>query len=416
MRRFEQLQSQLGRLPQDELQGFAGTGQQLHERFVELQEKLRSAGGGGRALPASLEGLVLTFHRDLALFVDRVESRLGIQGPVVPPPVFGTGGGAFPPQGGGLPPLGAQAPGSGPGLSAGAFGAGAFGGAGAASGGPGAVTPATDRRLQVAMGGVVDGMQRFEALHPRLQMVPQPVFQEIAQRAQRLHEEFVRLQRLGVELGGDGSSPMSETAAAPYAAQLEAFVAEQAAFVRDAESTVGQHTGASAGGFGGFVGGGVQMPPMPGAGCLGGSLGGGLPPAGLRDTGSFGGGGIQMPPMGSTQSSGGFAGGLGGAGAGAGAGSVTPATDRRLSAVIQKVVALLQEFEGLKPRIAGLPPQALNPIAQRGQLLHEHFQALQQRGATLAGDGQRPMSESDASSYAEATLCGLDYLDCCVVV
>ena len=79
---------------------------------------------------------------------------------------------------------------------------------------PGAGQPisgqSTDQRLQRTMKTIMDGMQRFETLHPRMQSLPQHLFTEIASQGQTLHEEFTRLQQRGVSLAGDGSKQMSE--------------------------------------------------------------------------------------------------------------------------------------------------------------------------------------------------------------
>jgi len=136
---------------------------------------------------------------------------------------------------------------------------------------------------------------------------------------------------------------MSEAQAVPYAAQLEAFVVEQAAFVRDVEAI-------------------------------------------LQSTTSFG------SPLGSP-------GGLGASAQTAGA-RVTPATDRRLSDVISKVVARMQEFEAMKPQLSRLPREVSAVVAQQGQELNDRFVALQQRGVAIAGDGSVTMLEQDASFLA----------------
>merc|ERR1712217_174776 len=59
----------------------------------------------------------------------------------------------------------------------------------------------------------------------------------------------------------------------------------------------------------------------------------------------------------------------------------------------------MQEFERLRPQVTTLPPQALQLVAQIGEQLQQRFSALQQRGSIIAGDGRRPMMESEASSY-----------------
>merc|ERR1719373_1319892 len=81
-------------------------------------------------------------------------------------------------------------------------------------------------------------------------------------------------------------------------------------------------------------------------------------------------------------------------------GRVTSATDQRLGAVISKVVARMQEFESLKPQFSRLPQQVFSQIAQKGQQLNDRFVALQQQGASIAGDGSVQMLERDASAYA----------------
>jgi len=402
MRRFEQLQPQLGRLPQVELEAVVVNGQRLHERFLELQEKMQRSGG---VLPAAQEAHLVEFHRDLALFVQRVERQLGLEGtaqPAAQPAAFGALGGQQQQQ-----PFQQLQQQQFDGGSAGGFGGAAASGVPPRSAGGPAVSPATERRLQTSMQGIVGGMQRFEGLHPRLGGLPQQMFQEIASTGQRLHEEFLVLQRRGVELAGDGRAPMREADAQEYLAQVEVFVPNLVAFVARAEETVRTQgaAGAAGAGFGSVGGLGGGLPPA----SVGGFGGGGLPPASVGGFGGGGGGATGLPPAsvggfgggqaGAGGLGGGFGGGpLGGGSAGA-AGAVTPATDRQLSAVIKAVTDLMQDFQSQKPAISRLPPQVLQPLAQTGQQLHERFVALQQRGALLAGDGTKPMSEADASAY-----------------
>lgn len=388
MQRFEQFQPQLGSLPRVELEGIAREAQQLHGRFLELQQRMNAAGGG---VAASEETQVIGFHRDLALFVARVEGKLGIMGPVPPPQTA-------------QDRLSNNFPGSAT-LSEQGVGSATTGGSSAQS---------INERLQAAMKGIVDGMQRFEALHPKLRNLPQQIFSEIARRGQKLHEDFVVLQRRGVELSGQGgqTTEMSEAQAVPYAAQLEAFVVEQAAFVRDAEAQLQSSVSVGGGlppasGLPGFGQGsmlGSQLPMSGGSatglgqGALGAASGvpfaaggasalsSGAPPSMPQSAASFG------SPLGS-------AGALGASAQTAGA-RVSPATDKRLSDVISKVVARMQEFEAIKPQLGRLPREVFAKVAQQGQELNDRFVALQQRGVAIAGDGSVTMLEQDASFLA----------------
>eukprot|EP00747_Dinoflagellata_sp_TGD_P082140 gnl/TRDRNA2_/TRDRNA2_161578_c0_seq6.p1 gnl/TRDRNA2_/TRDRNA2_161578_c0~~gnl/TRDRNA2_/TRDRNA2_161578_c0_seq6.p1 ORF type:complete len:563 (+),score=122.04 gnl/TRDRNA2_/TRDRNA2_161578_c0_seq6:74-1762(+) len=411
MQRFEQLQPQLGRIPQGDLEGIVNEGQQLHVRFMELQEQMRAAAGG--VIGGATGDSVVTFHRDLAHFVERVESQLGITGPM-PPSSFGSAagiGGISPP----VRPLGAagafgsQAPAApAPSQDSGGswFGSGrsqAATGAGGTATGGGSVTPATDQRLATVMNGIVQGMQRFEALHPKLQQVPRQIFEAIANEGQRLHESFTVLQQRGVALAGDGSKKMSEVDAVEYAEQMEAFVAAQTAFVQRAEAQLqqGPSTGSGqlGGGYSGMLGSPLSpVPPSQRGAASSGQGASAFSSSGFGRAPPCGGLGGALP--GATAGLGGAAAGLGGALPGAAAGTVTPATDQRLSSVIKRVVEVMNEFEAMKPSINRLAPQQLQFVAERGQQLHERFVSLQQRGSSIAGDGSRPMRESDALSYA----------------
>lgn len=540
MQRFENLQSQLSRIPPAELQKVVQEGQQLHGRFNKLIPTEGSA-------PTASEDHFVAYHKDLSLFVENVEHQLGITGPVPPP--LSAGGGSLSGSGGTSP----GSFGCGGVLGNGGIGAGfghgsnhgsssrssissAFGGAGgvplqavsdvrgtlAPSSGSlgnvnpstsGSISPATDQRLQRAMRSVVDGMQQFEALHQPLRNAPQQLFNDIAQRSQILHERFVMLQRRGIELAGDGNAVMREMDAAPYAEQLELFVADQAEFVKEVEEALSrqggrlggalglgnslggtpgdafggnsgsggmgssQKAGAFAQGYSGMVGNGLPVPPtlsgsadnsgaagsarrapaphVPGGilnaggsfnagplagvaagiqsplGTGSGGLPGGFGAGSAAGVGGCGGASTQRPfgtitgGLGGRTTSfpqaqfGGVSGGLGGSigeattnlvqpslgssfGGGYDGGQISPATDRRLSAIIKQVVDTMQDFESMKPQVAKLPAHLVDPIARAGNGLHSQFMALQQRGAAMAGDGTKPMAEADASSYAHA--------------
>lgn len=402
MQRFEQLQPRLGSLPERELQGVVGEGQKLHERFIELQEKLQRAGASSG--PAE-DNRVLTFHKDLALFVEGVETKLGVTGPQTPPSLAsapwnagGAGGSSF----GG--PMGT--PGSMPPLpSAGTPGA--------------AMSQGTDQRLQRAMTGIMTGMQRFEALHPRLRQLPQQLFTEIASPGQQLHEEFTRIQQQSESLSGGGTRQISETDGAEYTRQVESFVARMSAFVDEAEVKVqsalsGGSTAGPGAGYGGMLGNRIPPPQaaMPSASLGGGSFGnggatssfggGGLPPLSSSTFGTAPGGpmgGGALPPL-SSNTFGAPPGGLGmGAQAMGSGGRITPETDKRLSAVIEKLTKRMQEFEAIKPHLSRLPQQVFTQISQHGQQLNDRFMVLQQRGGAMVGDGSVPMQETDAMAY-----------------
>ncbi|CAK8990398.1 unnamed protein product [Durusdinium trenchii] len=305
MQRFEELQPQIAQLPPTELQEIATPAQKLHERFENMQKKL-VANGNANANP-ELEEEAITFHRDLAVFVNGVAKRFGITGPRGLPGAPGAG--SFAPVSLGSLPRKSQ-------------GAGVAGGTGPAS-------PATEQRLQAAMQAIQSGMQRFEALHSKLPNLPPQVFNPLADQAQKLHEEFLRLQQKGMQL--TSGQLMLEADAAPYADELESYVSRQLTFVGDAEYQVKQ----AAGGLGGYQG-------MLGSRLPTGTTGPSVPPQPMPPLGSFG---AAQPPQ------------------------VTPDTDRRLSAVIDKA------------------------------RLDTRFRDLQRRGTEIAGDSTRPMSEKDASQY-----------------
>eukprot|EP00930_Biecheleria_cincta_P068884 TRINITY_DN56713_c0_g1_i1.p1 TRINITY_DN56713_c0_g1~~TRINITY_DN56713_c0_g1_i1.p1 ORF type:complete len:679 (-),score=165.11 TRINITY_DN56713_c0_g1_i1:23-2035(-) len=419
MQRFERLQPQLAALPPTQLESIAGPAQQLHERFLAMQQKLGAADG---AVAPALEQEAITFHRDLALFVDRVSERLGIAGPAS----AGLGSAGFAPVSlGDLPQAGTAS----------------YRGAGGA-----AASPATERRLQAAMQSIQSNMQRFETLHPKLRTLPQQTFTVLAGQAQQLHEEFLVLQRRGIELAGDGRRPMLEGEAAPYAEQLESYVARQGTFVTGVDEQVRSLGGSAAGlggsafgsmGYQGMVGDRIPVPPAgtgAGAGLSNRGLGAGsmpqvnLPPLQLGGNQGLGGGPtpqVNLPPLqvGGSQGLGGRpmpqvnlpplqpGGGLGRAsptqvggsfgGPGCMPGQVTAATDARLSAVIDKVTSLMQEFQGIAPQLARGSQQVLAALGSTGTALDNRFRELQRRGTVIAGDGTRPMSESDASKFAE---------------
>ncbi|CAE7201276.1 unnamed protein product [Symbiodinium pilosum] len=348
MQRFEQMQPQIATLPPAELQQVAEPAQRLHERFEAMQQKLMTRSGG-----PDLEEEAIVFHRDLAVFVDQVSSRLGITSPARPARsgLVGSDGAGFAPVSlGSLPGQGSAVPGIG-----------------------GAASESTERRLQAAMQAIQSGMQRFEALHPKLPNLPPQAFNTLANKAQQLHEEFLTLQKKGIQLAGDGRQPMLEADAAPYADQLESFVSRQISLVNEAEQQVQQlATLASSGG-------GYQ-------GMLGHRLPSGLTPS-PREPGMAN---IpQMPPMppAQTQMQASIP------------GQVTPATDAKLSGMIDKVIRLMQEFQSLVPQLTRVSQQAIAPLANVGASLDTRFRELQRRGNDIAGDTTRPMTENDASEY-----------------
>jgi len=370
MQRFERLQLQLAALPPAELEGIARPAQQLHERFLSMQGRMSTAGGSAGP---QLEAEAISFHKDLANFVDEVSARLGISG---------------------------QRPGSGGAIGGSSFqqvSLGSLPQAGQARSGA-LASPDTERKLQMAMQRIQTEMQRFQVLHGKLQSLPQQAFQSVASQAQKLHEEFLVLQQRGISLAGDGKKPMLEADAAPYVEQLESYVSRQASFINQVDQQVQGLAGAGTGfgglGYQGMTGARIPVPPA-GSGGLGQGLGAGLgagpaspismPP--LQGLGAGPAPPISMPPL--------QAGGRGQV-----PGQVTPATDARLSASIDKVVQLMQEFQGLAPQLARANPQALSSIAATGTQLDTRFRDLQQRGAAIAGDGSRPMQEADAGAYA----------------
>jgi len=346
MQRFEQMQPRIAALPPAELQQIAEPAQRLHERFEQMQQKLMARSGG-----PDLEEEAIVFHRDLAVFVDQVSSRLGI----------GPGGSPKPGQLGSLGLAGGAGVGAGlgagPGFATVSLGSlppdrGSVGIGGAAS-------ESTERRLQAAMQAIQSGMQRFEALHPKLPNLPPQAFNTLANQAQQLHEEFLTLQRKGIQLAGDGRQPMLEADAAPYADQLESFVARQINLVNEAEQQVQQLSGS--GGYQGMLG--TRLP------------------SGVQSAAPE----APLPQMQASPPS--------------VPGQVTPATDAKLSAVIDKVIRLMQEFQGIVPQLSRVSQQAIAPLANVGASLDTRFRELQRRGNEIAGHSSRPMKEKDASEY-----------------
>jgi len=340
MQRFQSLQPQLAGLPPAELEGIARPAQELHERFLSMQGRMAAAAGSAGP---QLEAEAISFHKDLANFVDEVSARLGLSGPRSGTPFQQVSMGS-------LPQAGQARPG-------------------------GLASADTERRLQMTMQAIQTGMQRFQVLHGKLQNLPQQAFQTVAAQAQKLHEEFLVLQQRGISLAGD-NKPMLEADAAPYVEQLQSYVSRQASFIEQVDQQVQSLPGGFGGGPGyqGMAGSQIPLPPSSG---LGQGLGAGPAP-------------ISMPPL-----------QAGGASAGVVPGQVTPATDKRLSVIIDKVVQLMQDFQGLAPQLARANPQALSSIASTGTKLDTRFRDMQQRGSLLAGDGSRPMSEADARAYTE---------------
>lgn len=356
MQRFEDLQPQIAQLPAPELQQIAQPAQKLHERFENMQKKLVAI--NGNAGP-ELEEEAITFHRDLAVFVNGVARRFGITGPRSLPGAASVAAVDA-----------SQRPGS--------FGARRS--PGGLAGGAGAASPATEQRLQAAMQAIQSGMQRFESLHQKLATLPAQVLNPLADQAQRLHEEFLRLQQKGMQLAS--GQLMLEADAAPYADELESYMSRQLTFVGDAEYQVKQAAAPSSSGYQGMLG--NRLSPAP-VGAQAASFGP-LPATGAPAQ--------AMGSMGSTGSI-----GIGPMGQAPLPGQVTPETDRRLSAIIEKVIRLIQEFQGLAPQLSRIPQQVLAPLANMGTSLDTRFRELQRRGSEIAGDNTRPMTEKDASQY-----------------
>lgn len=356
MQRFEDLQPQIAQLPAPELQQIAQPAQKLHERFENMQKKLVAI--NGNAGP-ELEEEAITFHRDLAVFVNGVARRFGITGPRSLPGAASVAAVDA-----------SQRPGS--------FGARRS--PGGLAGGAGAASPATEQRLQAAMQAIQSGMQRFESLHQKLATLPAQVLNPLADQARRLHEEFLRLQQKGMQLAS--GQLMLEADAAPYADELESYMSRQLTFVGDAEYQVKQAAAPSSSGYQGMLG--NRLSPAP-VGAQAASFGP-LPATGAPAQ--------AMGSMGSTGSI-----GIGPMGQAPLPGQVTPETDRRLSAIIEKVIRLMQEFQGLAPQLSRIPQQVLAPLANMGTSLDTRFRELQRRGSEIAGDNTRPMTEKDASQY-----------------
>lgn len=244
MKRFEGLHPQLMRLPQMELQAISQESEQLHQRFLDLQQRMTTLENSGASPDAQLEDQLIVFHKTLALFVERISGRIGLAPPA--------GGAGLRPVGvGGYPSVGSipKAPPQQPTFKPISFGS--LGGKQApvppprrSFGAPS--TSDMDQRLNAAMQGIMTGMQRFEALHPKLRSLPPQVFQTISLRGQQLHEEFLVLQRRGVELSNQGNSADSEVTQT-YVSQLESFVERQVAFIDDTEQKVDRGQGSAPG-------------------------------------------------------------------------------------------------------------------------------------------------------------------------
>jgi len=430
MRRFEDMQPRLSNLPQADLQVVATGGQRLHERFLALQQEVT-------AVPNPDAGRIITFHADLAEFVAHVEDLLGVEGPGSQGNV---GAGSLPAKsapGAGAAaaamsrPLSGIASGvpSGPKgapsridlASAGGFGGRAMAPPETAAGVEGAIRPATDQRLQVAMGSIMQGMQKFEAMHVRLQRLPPAQLDGIANRAQRLHEEFGALQRKGSDLAGDGSKSLREADAIQFTQQLEAFAAKQESFIQETDEVLRQPVGMAAQAPQAPSLGSARLPPL-GASPLGssspvapGSTGGASPPPPAAGGGAFAGvsfgsaklqtpggraPGFQMPPSASAFGAAMPTAAASPIGAGADGPVVTTATDQRLSAIVNKVMQQLQDFEKMKPKIGSLPEAVFMRVARQAEALDARFRSLQKRGHDMVGDGSKRMLEKDAGAYA----------------
>jgi len=90
------------------------------------------------------------------------------------------------------------------------------------------------------MRAIVEEMNRFSELQPRLTGLPEHVFREIASRARELDEVLFKLQSRGQEL--QGMVARGHFAAAPhllehegqqFVVKLENFAATQAAFLNE---------------------------------------------------------------------------------------------------------------------------------------------------------------------------------------
>lgn len=149
--------------------------------------------------------------------------------------------------------------------------------------------------LQATFSGIMQAMQRFEALKPRLGQLPQHTFDTVAREAQGLHERFLALQRRGMQMAGDGNNQPSGSAMSSYIADLQTFYGEQKAFVDRMEQVLP-----------GSGPGGLQPAQAPQAAT---SAGFGLPPAGLPAAGLGGAGGAR-----GVAGVGGIGGGVGGIG------------------------------------------------------------------------------------------------------
>jgi len=232
-------------------------------------------------------------------------------------------------------------------------------------------------------------------LHPRLRTLPTRLFNQVASFGQRLHEEFLVLQQKGLELTGVGRRPSLEAETGLYLAQLEEFATRLVGFVREAEDNVRKNIADQS-----TLGGDqlyanmadASIPHVHARSSYLSSSGDGIPALRHDDNNapmvSIPDGRSDDQRYRSTSSS-------------AQGGSIIPSTDRRLSNIIEKVTELMHRFQDLKPLLTKVPAPVLEPLAQRGQELHQRFVALQHRGVSIAGNNAKPMQEIDAMAYVE---------------
>lgn len=224
-------------------------------------------------------------------------------------------------------------------------------------------------------------------MQPQLARLPQIQLQPISLTSQRLQDRMQALQRRGEAIAGDGRRPMSEQDARGYTNDMEAFFADLDALAKQAQALL-QSGGAA-------VGKGQRGSPLP-ASSLPIRPTNGLAPGRAAEGSPLEGTLGSMSPKGVQARA------LQGAAGGLSDGSVSPSTDRRLSAIIKKVVDRMEEFETMKPRLSQLSQSQFQRVSREGEQLQLRFQVLQERGAELAGDGSKLMSERDASSYADS--------------
>lgn len=254
MRRLDGLQDHLERVAGPTTPILAEA-RHLRTLFVELRQYLQAATRAGEHTHRAPEDRrAHALHKDLALYVARVESEFGISGPEPHPRQAGADVSV------GRGTLGTSSLGILQGLgesklpndsrtptilgTSGQLPSFTWGRSGnkppmiSAIRSGASFNQVKSPRAEMAGRSIVAEMNRFATLQPQLKGLPQHVFLEIANRAQELDNVLFKLQRRGNELqalaarGGTGTSHL-ETEGQQFVASLENFAASQAAFMKE---------------------------------------------------------------------------------------------------------------------------------------------------------------------------------------